>query len=91
MLRYRNTEYYYKEWTTWNGKLACGYTCQDKDLLQHTNVVSFGARSDAEMKLKIDNYLDNVDHYKELQRLHDEGCAAYYAEKRASGDNYTGD
>ena len=40
---------------------------------------------------RIDDYLDNVEHHKELTRLHDEGCAAYYAEKRANGDNYTGD
>ena len=46
MLKYRNTEYYYKEWTTWNGKFAQGYTCNDMELLKHVNVVSFGAQTE---------------------------------------------
>ena len=53
--------------------------------------MSFGTITEDEMHERIDDYLDNVEHHKELQRLHDAGCAAYYAEKRANGDNYTGD
>ena len=41
------------------------------------------------MKAKIDDKIDNIDRYIELRRLHDAGCAAYYASKNA-GD-YTGD
>ena len=90
MLKYRNTEYYYKEWTTWNGKFAQGYTCNDVELLKNVNVVSFGAQTEQEMHDKIDDYLDNVESHKESQRLHDEGCAAYYASK-TRWDNFTGD
>ncbi len=90
MLKYRNTEYYYKEWTTWNGKFAQGYTCNDIELLKHVNVVSFGAQTKQEMHDKIDDYLDNVDHHIKLSKLFDAGCAEYYASKSVY-DNYTGD
>jgi|TARA_R110001606_G_scaffold306494_2_gene453643 hypothetical protein len=89
-MNYRNTKFKYKEWTTWNGKTASGYHCDDKKLLQHVNVVSFGAQILSEMHSKIDDYLDNVAHHKELQRLHDAGCAEYYASK-TRWNNYTGD
>ena len=90
MLKYRNTEYYYKEWTTWNGKFAQGYTCNDMELLKYVNVVSFGAQTEQEMHDKIDDYLDNVDHHIKLQKLFDAGCVEYYASKSVY-DNYTGD
>ena len=90
MLKYRNTEYYYKEWTTWNGKFAQGYTCNDIELLKHVNVVSFGAQTEQEMHSKIDDYLDNADHHIKLQQLFDAGCAEYYASKSVYY-NYTGD
>ena len=91
IITYRDIPYEYHEWTTFSGKQAKGFNCKDENLLQHVMVVSFGTISEEEMHLKIDDYLDNVEHHKELTRLHHEGCAAYYAEKRASGDNYTGD
>ena len=89
-MEYRNTKYEYNEWTTFSGQEASGYHCEDKELLKHVNVVSFGSRTKTEMHEKIDDYLDNVEHHKELQRLHDAGCAEYYASK-TRWDNYTGD
>ena len=91
IITYRDTPYEYQEWTTYNGKQATGFHCNDKTLLQHVNVVSFGARTEAEMHEYIDDYLDNVEYYKKLQRLHDAGCAAYYAEKAKTPGAYTGD
>lgn len=88
---YRDTPYTYQEWTTYSGKQAKGFNCNCENLLQYVNVVSFGTITEDEMHERIDDYLDNIEHHKELTRLHDEGCAAYYAEKRANGDNYTGD
>ncbi len=90
-ITYRDVPYEYNEWTTFSGKQAKGFNCKDENLLQHVMVVSFGTITEEEMHLKIDDYLDNVEHHKELTRLHHEGCAAYYAEKQANGDNYTGD
>ena len=89
-ITYRDTPYEYQEWTTYNGKQAKGFNCRCENLLQYVNVVSFGTMTEDEMHERIDDYLDNVEHHKELQRLHDEGCAAYYASK-TRWDNYTGD
>ena len=89
-ITYRDTPYEYHEWTTYNGKQAKGFNCRCENLLQYVNVVSFGTMTEDEMHERIDDYLDNVEHHKELQRLHDEGCAAYYASK-TRWDNYTGD
>ena len=90
-ITYRDTPYTYQEWVTWNGKPAKGFNCNDENLLQYVNVVSFGTITEDEMHKRIDDYLDNTEHHKNLTRLHHEGAAAYYAEKRATGDNYTGD
>jgi hypothetical protein len=43
------------------------------------------------MHSQIDYYLDNAELHQEQRRLNDAGIAEYYAKKRASGDNYTGD
>jgi hypothetical protein len=91
MRTYRNIPYEYKEWVTFSGKPASGFNCNDKNLLQHVNTISFGTTTEEEMRLRIDDYLDNVEHYRYMTKLHHQGAAAYYAEKRASGDNYTGD
>ena len=42
------------------------------------------------MHERIDDYLDNVEHHKEMQRLHNEGCQAYY-DSKTRWDNFTGD
>jgi len=89
-IMYRDTEYSYREWTTFSGKPAKGFNCNDENLLQHVNTVSFGTMTEDEMHERIDDYLDNVEHHKEMQRLHDAGCAAYYASK-TRWDNFTGD
>lgn len=87
MITYRNTEYYYKEWTTWNGNFAKGYTCNDIDLLKNVNVVSFGTQTEPEMHERIDDYLDNAKKHKELKALNDKACAEFYAKPT----NYKGD
>ena len=42
IITYRDTPYEYHEWTTFDGKPAKGFHCDDETLLQHVNVVSFG-------------------------------------------------
>lgn len=34
-IMYRDTEYSYREWTTFSGKPANGFNCNDENLLQH--------------------------------------------------------
>lgn len=75
---YRDTEYTYSEWTTWNGQKASGYNCKDKKLLKHVNTVSFGTRTQDEMFVAIDDYLDNVERHIELKELNDRACADFY-------------
>jgi hypothetical protein len=91
-LRYRNVAYSYHEWTTWNGKEATGFTIKDEELFKHTNprVISTGAKTIEEAQSIIDDYLDNVDKYKELAELHSKGCQAYY-DSKTRWDNFTGD
>jgi hypothetical protein len=76
---YRNVKFFYKEWQTYTGAKATGYTCNDKSLLKHVNTVSFGAKTIQDMKSKIDDYLDNVERHIELKELNDKACAEFYA------------
>jgi hypothetical protein len=88
MLLHRGIQYHYKEWTTYNGKQASGYSCKHFNFAPY-HIVSLPARSEKEMKDRIDDLIDNHDKYVEQRKLHDAGCAEYYASKNA-GD-YTGD
>lgn len=89
-LTYRNIPYEYHEWTTFDGKPAKGFHCDSKVLLEGINLVSFGSRTEQEMKNKIDDHIDNKKHHLELQALHDAGCQAYY-DSKTRWDNFTGD
>ena len=75
---YRDTEYTYSEWTTYNGAKASGFKCNDKELLKHVNTVSFGTRTQDEMFEKINDYLDNSEHHIMLRELNDLACAEFY-------------
>ena len=69
MKQYRNIPFKYVEWTTWNGKTATGYHCEDKYLLEDLNTVSFGAKTINEMQNLIDEYIDNKQEHLEFQAL----------------------
>ena len=88
MLLHRGIQYHYKEWTTWNGKQASGYGCEHFNFAPY-HVSYLPAQTEDEMKARIDDLIDNHDKYVEKRKLHDAGCAAYYASKKP-GD-YTGD
>ena len=91
MLEYRNTKFIYHEWITWNDKKAYGYKCSDETLLKHVNTRSFGTKKLSEMHSQIDYYLDNTELHKKQRQLTEAGIEAYYANKRANCDSYTGD
>ena len=88
MLLHRGIQYHKKEWTTWNGKQASGYGCEHFNFAPY-HVSYLPAQTENEMKARIDELIDNHDKYVEQRRLHDAGCAEYYASKKP-GD-YTGD
>lgn len=90
-ITYRDVPYEYKEWTTFSGKPAKGFHCDDKNLLQHVMTVSFSTITEDEMHNRIDDYLDNVEHHKYMTELHNRGAAEWYRQNRANGSNWTGD
>ena len=63
--------YFYKEIEVkdYNGNRATMFKCSDVDLLEHTETSSFTKFTEERMKEAIDNYIDNVDYYKELKVL----------------------
>ena len=89
-IMYRDTEYTYKEWSTWDNKPASGFTCQDETLLDGIDLASFSTMTEEQMWERIDDHIDNKEHHLELQRLHNAGCQAYY-DSKTRWDNYTGD
>jgi len=88
MLLHRGIPYHYEEWTARNGKLASGYSCKHFNFAPYY-VSYLPAQSEEEMKARIDELIDNHDKYVRMRKLHDAGCAEYYASKKP-GD-YTGD
>ncbi len=77
-MNYRNTEYSYHEWITFDGNQATGYHCDDKELLKGINTTSFGATTKAEMHSKIDDYIDNKAEHLEWQAQYNRAEAEYY-------------
>ena len=63
--------YFYKEIEVkdYNGNSATMFKCSDEALLEHTDTSSFTKFTEKRMKEAIDNYIDNVDYYKELKEL----------------------
>lgn len=89
-MQYRNIPYEYREWTTWNGKQASGYSCSHFDFAPYY-VSHFGTQTEAEMKEQIDEYLDNRATYEYRRKLSDASNQAYYDEKAKTPGAYTGD
>ena len=78
-MKYRNINYKYVEWTTWNGKTCTGYHCEDKALLKDLNIISFGAKTIIEMQDFIDEYVDNRQEHLESQALEDKAMDEFMA------------
>tara|TARA_S200000501_G_scaffold236831_1_gene221992 strand:+ start:2803 stop:3120 length:318 start_codon:yes stop_codon:yes gene_type:complete len=91
-LTHRGVDYDYHEWTTWNGKPASGYTITNHPTFAITSprVQQLAAQTKEQAIAKIDDYFDREDHYKEMAKLHDAGCQAYY-DSKTRWDNFTGD
>ena len=79
MKQYRNIPFKYVEWTTWNGKTATGYHCEDKSLLEGLNTISFGTKTIIEMQEMIDHYVDNRVENLESQALEDRAMNEFMA------------
>ena len=79
MKQYRNIPFKYVEWTTWNGKTATGYHCEDKALLEGLDTISFGTKTIIEMQEMIDHYVDNRVENLESQALEDRAMNEFMA------------
>jgi hypothetical protein len=68
-MKYRN--YFYKqiEVSDYRKRKAIMYRCSDEALLEHVQVTSFTKFTEKQMREAIDDYIDNVDHYKKLKVL----------------------
>ena len=68
-MKYRN--YFYKqiEVSDYRDRKAIMYRCSDEALLKHVQVTSFTKFTEKQMREAIDDYIDNVDHYKKLKVL----------------------
>ena len=84
--KYRNVPFTYYEWTTFDGRLATGYHCDDKKLLQGLNTTSFGSKTISEMQDKIDDYVDNRDEHLEWQAQYNRAEAEYYEKYGTVGE-----
>lgn len=89
-MQHRNIPYEYREWTTWNGKQASGYSCEYFNFAPYY-ILHFGTQTEAEMHERIDDYLDNRTKYESLRKWKDASAAAYYNEKSKTPGAYTGD
>ena len=89
-MQHRNIPYEYREWTTWNGKQASGYSCEYFNFAPYY-ISHFGTQTEAEMHERIDDYLDNRTKYESLRKWKDASAAAYYNEKSKTPGAYTGD
>lgn len=84
---YRGEPIDYREWTTWSGQQASGWSF--RNYIKKVHPTRYSAPTLNECKQWLDDALDNAIHYDHLRDLHDAGCAEYYASKRP-GD-FTGD
>ena len=88
-MQHRNIPYEYHEWTAYNGQQCSAYTCKYFNFYPY-HMISFPANTEAEMKDKIDELINNRAQYEYKQKLFNAGAAEYYASK-STYDNYTGD
>ena len=88
-MQHRNIPYEYHEWTSYDSKQCSAYTCKYFNFYPY-HLISFPANTEAEMKDKIDELIDNRVQYEYKRKLSNSGAAEYYASK-STYDNYTGD
>ena len=75
-----------KSGLAYNGNHCSAYTCNDVDLLRGYNTVSFPANTEAEMKEKIDHYIDNRSDILKGLELERKAAAVFYETLDYKGD-----
>tara|TARA_R100000935_G_C2791462_1_gene146205 strand:- start:355 stop:612 length:258 start_codon:yes stop_codon:yes gene_type:complete len=85
-MKYRNTNYKFREWTSYSGTECSGYNCNDESLLSNVDTVSFGTKTKAEMHTRIDYYLDNIQECIEHKKRNDYAAGVFYQTLTYKGD-----
>lgn len=57
-LKYRGVNYEFNQWVTWNGKLASGYSCEDRALLRDLSSQNITSKTNEDMIELIDFYIE---------------------------------
>ncbi len=86
---YRNIPYTFMVNETWNGIKYDNYHCNDKDLLDGLDTVSFTKLSEEDMKNEIDHFLDKKQDLLHIQDLVHEARIDWYSNTYPG--EYTGD
>jgi len=79
--KYRGIPYERMQVKDYKGVEAIMYRCSDNKLLEHVEVTSFTKFTEKRMQEAIDDYIDNVDYYKELKKLNYKAALDFYGNK----------
>lgn len=77
-LEHRGVNYCFKQWVTWNGQLASGYSCEDRNLLRGLTVKSITATTNEEMIDLINFYIEAYSDLLYTQELSVNAARAWY-------------
>ena len=78
-MKYRNIPYYLKEWTSWSGKQASAYYCDDKELLNGLTTTSISSKTIDGIQDLIDTYVDQKDELLAKTKQSEKAAAEFYA------------
>ena len=77
-LAYKGVKYSFKQWFTYNGKMASGYSCEDRSLLRELTQQSITAKSHKDMIDLIDFYIEAYSDLLYTQELSTEAAGDWY-------------
>ncbi len=84
-MQHRNIPYEYRKWTASNGQKCSSYTCKYFNFYPY-HLISFPANTEAEMKSKIDELIDNRQVYVAKHKLSTKAAGEFYKKLNYKGD-----
>ena len=84
-MQHRNIPYEYREWTAYNGQECSSYTCKYFNFYPY-HMMSFPAKTEQEMKDKIDELIDNRQVYITKHKLSTKAAGEFYKKLNYKGD-----
>ena len=77
-LEHRGVNYCFKQWITYNGQLASGYSCEDRNLLRGLTVESITSKTNEDMIELINFYIETYSDLLYTQELGVNAARAWY-------------